>query len=97
MPAVEDLIEQQLVESMRGRVPAESTRCESGNRTFVIRFDKRLCKRVEIGKMEVAVQAVHREKQRLLGLALKRGHILDIEDVLLGPELNAAVADIAHQ
>ena len=47
--------------------------------------------------MEVAVQTVHREQKRLPRLDAKGGDVAGVEKVLVGPQMDAAVANVAHE
>ena len=48
-------------------------------------------------EVEEAVQAVHGQEQRLLGLARQAGHVRVVEDVLRGPHRGPPVSHVAHE
>src|SRR3990172_339398 len=95
--AVEDLLQEQLVELVRRRVQAQPARGERGNRSLALSLQHLLSQRVEVGEVEVAVEAVQGQQKRLLRLGSERGNAAGIEEVFIGPEVDAAVTDVAHQ
>src|SRR3990172_753588 len=94
---VEDLLQEQLVELVRRRVQAQPARRERGNRSLALGLQYLLGQRVEVGEVEVAVQAIQGQQKRLLRLGCERGNAAGIEEVFIRPEVDAAVTDVAHQ
>src|SRR3990172_1048809 len=94
---VEDLLQEQLVKLVCRRVQAQPARGERGNRSLALSLQHLLGQRVEVGEVEVAIQAVQGQQKRLLRLGSERGNAGGIEEVFIRPEVDAAVADVAHQ
>src|SRR3990172_5295643 len=85
------------MEEVRRPVEAQPARRESGDRSLSLRFQQLFREGGEGWKMEVTVQTVERQDQRLLLLASEGAHLRAIEHVPVGPEVDAAMADVAHQ
>jgi hypothetical protein len=95
VPLLKESFEQELVHPMGGSVEAQTAGREGGDGATGFGFQQRFGERVEIGEMEVAVEAVHGEKQGLLGLVRELGDVGGVEDVLVGPEVDSVVTDVA--
>ena len=66
MPAGNDLPHEGAMVLVGTVVEAHAARRERRDGALVVRLHQRLGKRVEVREVEVAVQAVHREHERLL-------------------------------
>ena len=93
----EELIEHRLVQALRWCVQAQAARRERGDDPFALGFQQLFRQGAEVREVEVAVQAVHREQDGLARLRRERSQPRRVEDVLVGPEVDPAVADVAHQ
>src|SRR5262245_65909561 len=79
---------------VRGVVDREPAGGEGGDGALALGFQELLGQRVEAGEVEVAVQAVHGEEERLLGLGSEGVDVEVVPDVLGSPDRDAAVADV---
>lgn len=86
-----DLRQQRLVEDLSRPVETEAARRERGDGPLAFGLDQLLRERVEVGEVEVSVQTVQRQDERLLRLRGQRRDPRVVEDVLVRPEMDPAV------
>src|SRR3990172_8109983 len=85
------------MESVRGVIETEPAWRKGGDDSLAFRFEKLFRQRVEVREVEVAVQAVHGQKDRLLRLRRQRGNLPDVQQILVGPEVDRSMTHIADE